>query len=264
MTDRPKESGRYIEAVLKSLDVLDCFKGAPNLSLMDIMERAGLTRSRAMRLTGTLEYRGYLTQDPVTRRFSLGYRLLALGRSIEANNSLIAATRPVLKKLAEVTGESAALFVIDGLDRVVLAREESTWSIRYSVSEGERIPLPAGAGGKVLAAFGPTALWNRIQRSQPRPLKSGGTGINLGQLQQERTQILNQGFATSIGERVPDSWAASVPIFDAQDALVGCITVAGPVNRITSERQDEIIRILLEQSQHLSSSLGWRDHGHRP
>ena len=71
MTDKPKESGRYIEAVLKSLDVLDCFKSAPDLSLMDIMERAGLTRSRAMRLTGTLEHRGYLTSPQrIPRDFS--------------------------------------------------------------------------------------------------------------------------------------------------------------------------------------------------
>ena len=227
------------------------------MSLKEVMDSADLTRSRAMRLTGTLEHRGYLNHDPETRRYRLGYRLLALGKSLESNSSLVLATRPILKELAEKTGESAALFVLDGMDRVVLAREESPWSIRFSVSEGQRIPLPAGAGGKVLIAFGPKKLRKKVLHPKTLERLTRNTQLDPIGLAAELGRIASQGFAASIAERAPDSWAAAAPVFDGKNDLVGTLTIAGPINRLTPEERERSTRILVAQARKLSRLLGW-------
>lgn len=256
-TVNTKESGRFVEAVLKALDILNCFQDQEDLSIKDIMEGTGLTRSRTMRLTGTLEHRGFLIQDPKTRRFRLGYRLLVLGKAFEANSGLVSEARGILKELSGETAESTALFVVDGLDRVVLARENSQWSIRYSVSEGQRIPLPAGAGGKLLVAFGPENLRRKVLSSEILKSAAFGRPMDPDGLKKELSQIADQGYATSIGDRVPDSWAAAAPVFSGHNQFVGALAVAGPVIRIPSDRQQELVGVVVAYAQRLSHRLGW-------
>ena len=257
MTSRTKESGRYVEAVLKSLDILDCFQNNPELGLKQIIDLTGMSRSRVMRLTGTLEHRGYLSYEPYTKKYSLGNRILGLGKSVETNSNFIPLVRQTLKALTGLTGESAALFVLDGLERMALAREESPWSIRYSVSEGQRIPLPAGAGGKILVAFGEEELKKKVLHPQTLNRLVKDTLVDPKKFEQELVLIREQGYATSLGERAADSWAVAAPVFDYQNNLVGALALAGPTSRFTPEKRSEVIDLVMEQGRHLSGLLGW-------
>ena len=98
---RTKEAGRHVESVLKALDILDCFHVQSSQNLKQIIEKTGLNRSRVIRLTGTLESRGYLTYDSRSRQFQLGSRVMTLGKIFELNNNLITLSRPVLKDLVQ-------------------------------------------------------------------------------------------------------------------------------------------------------------------
>ena len=84
MKQRTKESTRHVEAVLKALDILDCFEAQPALSLGQLIEGTGLNRSRVMRLAGTLESRGYMGLEADGGHYRLGFRLLTLGKASAA------------------------------------------------------------------------------------------------------------------------------------------------------------------------------------
>jgi len=171
MRGKVKEFTRHVDAVLKALDVLDCFQVHPLLPLKKISELTGMNKSRIIRLCGTLASRGYLVYDSESLHYKLGSRILALSKIYEQSNNLISLARPVLGYLARQTGESATLYVVDGLKRLCLAREEGTFSIRFNIMEGERMALYAGAGGKLLLAFGPEELRRKVLRkAHLRPL----------------------------------------------------------------------------------------------
>ncbi len=123
MLRQTKEMSRHVEAVLKTLDILDCFVHSPDATLKEIIDKTGLNRSRVMRLIGTLESRGYLTYDPHNRTYRLGSRVMTLGKAYELNNDLITLARPVLKHLADQTGEMASLYILDKFERVAIGRE---------------------------------------------------------------------------------------------------------------------------------------------
>ena len=123
MKQKSKESSRHVEAVLKALAILDCFEIQQNLKVKQIHEMTKLNQSRILRLCGTLESMGYLIHDCDTGLYSLGPRVLSLGKIYELNNTLISLARPVLKKLARITGESASIYVVDGIKRLCLVRE---------------------------------------------------------------------------------------------------------------------------------------------
>lgn len=256
MKQRTKEAERHIDAVLRALDVLDCFLYQPRLSIKELIDQTGLTRSRVMRIMGTLEYRGYLIQDPVSRSYLLGNRAAGLGKSFERVNNAEVLVRPVLKYLVEETGESATFYVADGVERVALVREEGTHAIRLSIFEGQRTPIHAGASGKVLLAFGdPDRLRTIISKNLLKPITSQ-TITNPDKLEAEINEVRTRGYAISRGENIRDSHAIAAPVFNYEKKLVGAIGIAGPANRLVDSQIKVRIKMVIEASRMLSQRYG--------
>ena len=252
-----KESIRHVEAVLKAMDILDCFQVQPILSLKQISEMTGLNKSRIIRLCGTLAAKGFLMVDSETHKYKLGVKLLSLSRVYEQSNTLISLARPILKDLAQNTGESATLFVIDGVDRLCLAREEGTHSIRFNILEGQRLPLHAGAGGKVLLAFGSPDLRKKVLKNFPKKL-TRNTITDPKDFQREFESIRQQGFAFSSGERDAEVAALAAPIYNHEDQVCAALSVAGPINRFSPTHNAKNLKLLMASAERLSKMLGYQ------
>ncbi len=257
MKPRTKESGRHVGAVLKALDLLDSFQTQPTLSLKELIDLSGLNRSRVMRLAGTLEARGYLRLEPVTGHYRLGSRLLTLGKLFELNNTFISLARPALKRLVQKTGESATLYAIDGYERVALAREHGTHEVRFSVTEGGRSELYAGAAGKVLLAHAPPEVAAGVLKAGVMRRLTPGTVVDPTRLTAQLKTIHRQGWAFSKGDRVTDAWGVAAPVFGHDGRARAAIGVAGPINRLTQQMRTQTVEAVTEVAQDLSRDLGW-------
>lgn len=252
-----KEFDRHVGAVLKALDILDCFPIHPHLKLRQISEMTGMNKSRVIRLCGTLAARGYLLYDSQSRQYELGSRILSLSKVYERTNTLISLARPVLRELADRTGESATLFVVDGLQRLCLAREEGTHSIRYNIIEGQRMALYAGAGGKVLLACGPEELRKKILKKNQLKKLTPNTITDPGQLEKELEAVQKKGYATSLGERDGEVAALAAPIYNSDGKGCAAISMAGPIHRFSPEHNGRHIQMLLASAERLSRLLGY-------
>ena len=252
-----KQSERHIEAVLAALKVLDCFLMAPVLTIKQIIDMTGYTRNRVMRLTGTLLHKDYLVKVKDTGAYTPGPKVLALGKVFERSNNLIQMARPILREMALMTGESTSLYVRDGLERVVLAREEGTQFIRYTVSEGERMDLHAGAGGKILLAYAPKEVLRALEEYEQLAMRTSKTITEFSKLKKELAKIRRQGFAISMGERVQDACAIAVPVFEADNQLVCALAIIGPVSRFTTANRKAYTGQLLTAANKLSKALGF-------
>jgi DNA-binding IclR family transcriptional regulator len=250
MEQRTKEAARHVDAVLRALDILDCFQEDCEMSLKDIIGRTGITRSRAMRLIGSLESRGYLTENPDTHYYHPGIKLALLGRSFENFNSIEVIARPVIRALALETGESATLYVDDGSERVALIREEGTHAIRFSVREGQRLPINAGASAKVLMAFGPPERLIQV---------AGPAGPEADRFIREVERVRSCGYAISKGENIPDAHAIAAPVFSFDKTLVGALGIAGPASRLDDKKLEKRVNVIVEAANRLSTQLGQRN-----
>ena len=253
---RTKESGRYVTAVSKALDILICFQTDPNLSLKELVKLTKMTRSRVMRLAGTLESKGFLAYNPDQKKYGLGSRLLTLGKVFEANNDLISQSRPLLRKLVKLTDESASLYAIDGLDRVTLVCEKSTQGIQYFVTEGERKELYAGAAGKVLLAFAPADVQSAIFKMKTFRQFTPHSIVDPKKLLNELNTIHRQGYAFSEGERIVDVFSIAVPVFDHEHKCCAALGIAGPINRFPPDMRNRNLKIAQEFARTLSEGLG--------
>jgi DNA-binding IclR family transcriptional regulator len=215
-----------------------------------------MTRSRVMRLAGTLQSKGFLSYNPDQKKYRLGSRLLTLGKIYEANNDLISHARPVLRRLAELTGESAALYAIDGLKRITLACEKGTQGIQYNVAEGEHKELYAGAAGKVLLAFGSAEVRSEIFKVRKFKRFTPNSIVDPKKFLSQLTATHEQGYAFSEGERIADAFAIAVPVFNHEHKCCAALGIAGPINRFPSDMRYRNLKIVQELALTLSERLG--------
>ena len=209
-----------------------------------------------MRLAGTLEARGYLHRDSRKGSYGLGSMFMSLGRVYERQSNVSSLGQPILRELARTTGESASIYVLDNLERVVLAREEGEKDVRMAIDVGQRMPVHVGAGGKVLLAFGPKEVRDRGLNSR-RPKKENPAAVtNPSKLAGELDQIRAQGYAYSLGERVADAGAVAAPIFGLENRFLGALGIAGPIHRFTPESLPGKIELVMRAAAELTWKLG--------
>ncbi len=125
---------------------LDEIAAAPGrLRLVDLGPQLGLAKSTARRLLVGLVEVGFARVDE-QGRFSLGDRLLALGGADHAR--LAAVFRPALEDVAEATGETVDLSVLQGRQMLFIGQIESAHRLRAVSAVGVRFPLDSTANGK--------------------------------------------------------------------------------------------------------------------
>jgi len=251
-----RQTDRHVEAVLAACEIMDSFLHHPIQSLKQIIDHTKLTRNRVMRLAGTLEVRGYLHRDSRTGDYGLGTMFVSLGRVYESQSGLVSLGQPILQELAQTTGESASIYVLDNLERVVLAREEGNQDIRLAIAVGQRMPVCVGAGGKVLLAFGSEAVRKKVLQSRRLSKVAPGSITDPSELAKELDRIKVRGYACSLGERVADAGAIAVPIFGLENRFVGALGIAGPIHRFTSETLPGKIDLVTKAAAELTWKLG--------
>ena len=145
---RPAEGG--VQSVHRALDVLEALAAAGGTaSLGDLAAACGLPAPTLHRLAGTLADRGYLRHMP-DRRYSLGSRLVPLGA--DAHALLGERALPVLRGLAELTGESANLAVLTQGRAEYVAQAPGRHTMRTFTEVGNRVELHCTGVGKALLA----------------------------------------------------------------------------------------------------------------
>lgn len=259
MPKQIRQLERHVEAVVASLDLMDCFLSAPKLTIKAIIEQTGMTRNRVSRILGTLIHKGYVMEGIEPNTYTPGPKLMALGRVFENNQNLVALARPVLRELALKTGESATFYIREGQERVVVAREEGTNAIRFSVQVGQRMDLHAGAAGKVLLAYLADTEREIILTSKQLVKITSETITNPNVLLAELEKVRKVGYSISKGERNPDAFAIAAPVFERKDILLGAISIAGPISRLSPETESKYVVDLLDAAKKLSRQFGLRD-----
>lgn len=212
-------------AILAAFDV-----GSNSLPLAEIARRTGLYKSTILRLMSSLERAGFIRRLG-DGQYAVGPEPLRLAQVYQTSFRLRDVIYPLLESLSESSGETSSFYVRENDSRVVLFRVEPKRAVRVSLHEGARFPLSAGASGKILRAFG--AL------SDP----------NLG-------AIREQFWATSFGERDPETASVSVPVFNAAYALTGALTLSGPAERFNQEKVATACGLLLEAAARATVALG--------
>jgi DNA-binding IclR family transcriptional regulator len=199
----------------KAVGVLRVAAAEP-CGLAELCERTGLPRATAHRLAVGLEVHGLLHRGS-DGKWRPGPALAELAAG--GVDPLLEAAAAVLPRLRDITGESVQLYRRDGTQRVCVAAAEPASGLRDTVPVGSRLPMTAGSGAKVLAAWSEPA----VQRTLLADARFNERAL---------VDVRRRGWAQSVAERESGVASVSAPVRDAGGQVVAAVSVSGPIERI--------------------------------
>lgn len=188
------------------LALLDAVVTTGPVPLTEVATRLEIPTSTALRHLRVLVDNGYVTKDDLGR-YSAGPTFLRLGLAAFRAGpyaQLIAAARPELDRLVDLTEESAYLAVRDGSEAVYIATSEGTRAIRHVGWVGRSVPLVGTAIGSALLSQ-PTPPDGRLE-----------SFVNTGAIESDVTSVV-------------------API-RGPGRVIGAFSVLGPADRLRGDR----------------------------
>ena len=246
-----------ISAVDRALSILEALAEHPGVSVTELAKVSGNTKSLVFRLIYTLEQRGYVIKDPVSRTYTLGYRPLYLAASAQDNLTLLTASAPFLDDLAKSAGEHVNLLVRDGIYSVCVALRSAPDSGRLYAQVGRRGPLYAGGGPKILLAFAPDDVRKEVLAG-PLTAFTPDTITDPAKLSDRLHEIRLTGKNESRGDLDRNAFSFASAIHDRDGEVIAAVSVAGTIDRLKPDSPPRLRGLVDEAARRISEAIGWR------
>ncbi|MCW2582137.1 MAG: Transcriptional regulator, IclR family [Klenkia sp.] len=247
----------YVQSLDRGLALLLAFDAEhPDPTLAELAQLTGFSRPAVRRFLITLERLGYVRAHG--GRFSLTPRVLLIGQHYTESHALIGVAQPHLLQLAERTGESASLAVLDDAEVVYVGRVPVRRIMSINVQIGTRVPAHATSMGRVLLAWSPAAVVADVLTRRPPVALTANTLTDSVAIRDALHVVREQGWSIVSEELEPGLLSASAPVRDRSGTVVAALatsTSTGRSNPGMLER--EVIPLLLDTARRISDELGF-------
>jgi DNA-binding IclR family transcriptional regulator len=248
-----------MQSLTRATAILDAFTVEnPQLGVREIARKINMSVSTVGRLLASLNTLGLLSQDPSSRLYRLGPKVMAYNMVYTVSLDIRASARPMLEELFRLTNETVSLYVLAGDKRICADCIESSEPLRVVVRAGEHMPLHAGSSGKALLAFMSKEDVERVL-SKPLEKMTSRTITEKEKILKDLENIREQGYATSHGERFEEVIGVAAPVFDSTGKVVAAINIAGPSLRFTDQSVVKYCSAIVDSADRLSRLLGYVD-----
>lgn len=243
------------QAALRALRLLKLFTPEkPELKLAEVSAMTGLNKTTTHRLLQALQSESMLDRNPAGGAYRLGPALMALGVQALSSNDLRLRARPILKQMAQHTGETATLEV--PIDDMMLILDEVSGShfVGAAANVGTRWPMHATSTGKALVAFddqGVQRLGTQLQALTPKTI------TQRGELDRQLRDIRRRGFAETVDELEDGFSGVAAVVRSGTGKVLGALSICGPTQRLSAERRESFGITLCDAAERLQSDH-WR------
>ncbi len=244
-----------VQSVCRALTTLDHLAERTELGVTKIGQMLKVHKGTASRLMTTLAGHGLARREPDSDKYRLGFGLLYLASAATASLDLVQRARPVLEGLAEKSGETATLAVLEG-DRICHVDEvNGTHSVVGVKWIGRRLPIHCTSTGKMLLACLDASERDRLldrllERRTPRSI------VEPKRLRIELDEARRRGYAQNMGELEEGLNGVAVPVRRADGKVVAAVAVSGPAFRLQSSDLVRVTRVTVGAGHAISRRLG--------
>jgi DNA-binding IclR family transcriptional regulator len=239
------------QTLMRGLDVIEAV-AAGEVTLHQLSETLGLTRSTTHRLAASLVERGYLGFTP-REGYRLGPKLLALGHLAQEQADIIQIARPHLEAVAQLTGDTVHLGVMEDDYALYLDKMPGKRRVTISSRVGDRQPLTSTGLGKALMLDHSPEYWSErfmLEHADRHP------HVGFDVWSERMVEYVRTGRAFDLEENEDQIRCVAAPLRDARDAIVGAISVSSAALYMSDERMEELSDIVLATAHAISRDLG--------
>lgn len=242
--------------IVNAIAVLRTFSAdEPLLGVTEIANRVGLHKSTVSRILATFEQEHLVERDPETRRFRLGLGLIAVAGPLLAELEERRVAYPVLRELAEQTGETSALMVWSGADAMCVEQIASHHQIKHTTPLGARYNDALSASVQVfLAAESPERV-----RTLLRSGSIAYPGLDDTSLEDYIVRLEDvgrRGWAINYGESSLDEVGVAAPVYDHRGDTVAAVLIPAPRFRVSPDTLQSLGESCMAAARRVTSRLG--------
>jgi IclR family transcriptional regulator, acetate operon repressor len=172
--------------------------------------------------------------------------------------NLVEMARPALLVLSELSGETVNLGVPGAGCVEHLLQEDGRHFLGAGQWVGRTVDFHCSANGKVFLAHGRAlapAGASALTAFTPATITDPAV------LRAELEHVRRDGFSVAVDELEMGLAAVAAPVRGVSGEVVAALSVTGPTVRMTPERITELCEVLVEESERLSSRLGYIEGG---
>lgn len=204
----------------------------PELGVRELARRLDLDKATVHRMLSSLAAERVVEQDPVSKRYRLGFAVIDLAASRMQSFHFLAKAVDEIHALRDRIGESVGIHVLDDHEMICLDFAEASQPVRVAFWVGERSPVHLTATGLASLSTMDRKDWLPIVNrsvaaySSLPALSDGKAGTILSQARKNGFAIADETYEKGVR-------AIAVPVCDASGAIAFTLCIAAPAQRRT-------------------------------
>jgi IclR family KDG regulon transcriptional repressor len=251
-------TSKKIGSVQRAVDILNLFDSqCRELGTTEIARMLGMHKSTTASLVYTLEANGFLSQNPETRKYRLGLKLVERAFAMLDQIEIRQVAYPFLRDLRDQWNETVNLAIMEGSDVVYVERLLGTKALGMRSEVGRRAPAHVTALGKALLACLPTSNVQAYIDEYGLPPLTPRTITDPDRFMTEIENARELGYAIDDEENEIGGRCVAVPVFDHTGHPVAAVSVSAPTTRLPVSEFPQVGAMVRETARCISRGLGY-------
>ncbi len=251
-------ASKKIGSVQRAIDILNLFgPQCPEMGTTEMARALGLHKSTTASLVSTLAANGFLSQNPDTRKYRLGLKLVERAFAMLDQVEIRQIAYPHLQELRNQWNETVNLGILDGPDMVYVERMLGTKALGMRSEVGRRAPAHSTGLGKAILSCLPLAQVRAFVERYGLPSITPKTITDPDTFFAELERTRERGYAIDDEENEIGGRCIAVPVFDHTGHPVAAVSVSAPTARLPLEDVPHVGAQVRETAKAISRGLGY-------
>lgn len=222
----------------------------------ELADKIDLPKSTVSRILSALESESAVEQLTAGGEYQLAQGLAELAGASAPGRNLVAAARPFLMELTDLTGETSGISILQGNDVFYLEHVEGESAVQIRDWTGETAPLHTVPSGLVMLANASRAFVDAYL-SQELLQSTAKSMVDPALIRERLAGIRKSGFSWVFEEFHEGLNSVAAPVVDSEGDVRAALHVHGPDYRFP-DHQDETERfgrLVADAANKLSDAL---------
>jgi DNA-binding IclR family transcriptional regulator len=225
---------------LQIVDVLTSAQGC--LTLSEVAALTGLDASTALRLLHSLSERGYVVREESAKRYMAGPRALSPLSLFHPLTLFRREAEQVLRSLQKNTGETCALVLFLGKERLVVDFIRGKQPLSPYYDTWLKSPLHGSASGKILLAWLPDDEREQLLGSGPYTAHTPKTVTDPVVFKNQLDRVLRQGHAVARDDAHQGLVAIAAPMMmPTHSRPLGCLVITSTCELLPEDAEADAL-----------------------
>jgi len=249
------QSRRRVQSIEVGFNVLRVLRMAQGpLPLRDIAALAAMPPSKVHLYLVSFVRENMAYQDPRTGYYGLGSFAIQLGLAAIHQLDVVGLAGEVLTDLRDRTDCAVYLSLWGDRGPCIVAKSDGNLQGAFALRLGYILPASTTATGQIFVAHLPREEVERVLAAQrevqsPHMIRARDRAFDLDQIAAE---VRERGYGSTVGRLNQNFAGLAAPIFGGDGRLAAALTLLGPTDYVSGERQKQFAEMLVEAAADVS------------